>query len=456
MSERTKNIDNKSKKKNKKKTKVILRAILALLLLIALGVAGFVGYSTLKNGWGVKGMIKTAIGVENVPAEKLGTFQTLVLGVSDDISVRLTDTIMVLSYNPSTQRAFVVSIPRDTFIGSNKNNTSGYDKINAVYQSKGAEGTLEKVNKLLGLDIENYVVINNNALVKLVDEIGGVEFDVPQDMDYDDGYQDLHIHLKAGLQVLDGEQAEGLVRFRKNNNNTGYTAEWGNDDYGRMRTQREFLKAVAKQTLQIKNITKVGALVDILKENVETNIDWDEAKNYISYALDFDLEDIEMTAIPGTSKILGKLWFFLADDEGTKDLVEELIEEQDEGEEEEETAGSTTNTTNTTGSTSTSKTTTETNTSKNNNSNIKIELLNGTGESKALTEATEKLKDEGYNVYKTGKTSLTAITTIINKTNVDNDDVNAVKKLLGTGVISSSNSSDSSVDLTIILGKDYE
>ena len=65
-----------------------------------------------------------------------------------------------------------------------------------------------------------YVVISNNALVQLVDEIGGVEFDVPIDMNYDDSTQDLAIHLKKGVQKLNGEQAEGLVRFRKNNNGT--------------------------------------------------------------------------------------------------------------------------------------------------------------------------------------------------------------------------------------------
>ena len=163
-----------------------------------------------------------------------------------------------------------------------------------------AEKTLNAVNRITGLDIEYYIVVSNNALVELVDAIGGVEFDVPIDMDYDDSSQDLYIHLKKGVQRLNGQQAEWLVRFRKNNNGTSYPYEYGDNDIGRMRTQREFLKVVAKQMVQLKNITKIGNYVDIFKENVNTNIDdWNLIKDYIPYILSFNTDDIQTATIPG-------------------------------------------------------------------------------------------------------------------------------------------------------------
>ena len=164
---------------------------------------------------------------------------------------------MVCSYNPKTQRASMLSVPRDTFIGKNKSKATGYDKINSIYTNDGAEGTLSAVEKITGMDIPYYVVVNNDVVIELVNNIGGVYFDVPIDMNYDDKTQDLHIHLKSGYQKLDGDHAEQLLRFRHNNNGTSYPSEYGDNDYGRMKTQRDFMMAVAKQTLNIKNITNI-------------------------------------------------------------------------------------------------------------------------------------------------------------------------------------------------------
>ena len=452
-------------KMNKKKHPVlrgILKFFLIILLLIVLFVGGFIGYSTYKNGWGLKGVIKTAVGSTVKTPEELGEFRTLILGVSEDISTPLTDTIMVASYNPATQKATLLSIPRDTFVGTSKLRANSYDKINAIYQKDGAEGTLKKVNALTGLNLKYYVVISNNALVELVDEIGGVEFNVPIEMHYTSKRQGLYINLKKGKQKLNGEQAEGLVRFRKSNSNTTYPAEYGNDDFGRMRTQRDFIKAVAKQTLKAKNITKIGELVDIVKRNVKTNIkDWNQIKEYIPYAVEFDTDNIQSENIPGDSARIPAgtgLWFFLADETKTEKLVEELFknEKKDDSKENEEGNTTTTNSTSkstntTTNSTSSSTTSKETN----NKLKIEVEILNGSGDSDLLKKATNALKQEGYTVSKTGKTSTTQVTTIINKAKLAESITSNIKSTLGTGVISSSSTS-SKVDVTIILGKDYK
>src|SRR5699024_11040122 len=146
------------------------------------------------------------------------------LGIStDQTGVDLTDTIIVASYNPNTQKATLLSIPRDTYTGKNPSKATPSDKINELYSyTKGPEATLKLINEITGLNINHYAVIKTEALIKLVDAIGGVDFNVPIDMDYDDETQELHIHLKAGQQHLNSDQAEQLVRFRHNNDLTSY------------------------------------------------------------------------------------------------------------------------------------------------------------------------------------------------------------------------------------------
>ncbi len=446
--------ENKVKNKKTKKKNKVLRIFLIILLMIVLFIVGFVGYSAYKNGWGVKGMIQTAMGQDETKLADLDPLTVLIMGVSEDISSKLTDTIMIASYNPKTQKATLLSIPRDTFVGKNKNTATSYDKINALYQSS-PEKTLAAVNKITGLDIKYYVVISNNALVQLVDEIGGVEFDVPIDMNYDDSSQKLAIHLKKGKQKLNGEQAEGLVRFRKNNNGTSYPSEYGDNDLGRMRTQREFITEVAKQTLQLKNITKIGSFVDIIKENVTTNIkNWSTIKDYIAYAVDFSTENIRAESLPGEAGYYNKLSFFVYNKKETDKLVQELFEEQNGTSTEEENTNNTVTNTNQTNSSATN--TVVESSAKTDNSKIKIELLNGSGDKTLLNKVAKELRAEGYNVYKTGTTTTTSKTTIVNKTAVKSEIVEDIKDVLGVGNISSSVSSSSTVDVRIVIGKDYK
>lgn len=444
-------VNKKKKSKENRKKHVVIRVFLIIFILIILGICGFLGYSYYKNGWGVKGVLQTALGQDNEKLQDLDPFTVLILGVSDDIEVELTDTIIIASYNPKTQKATLVSIPRDTFVGKNKNNATSYDKINALYQ-KNVNKTLEAVNKLTGLQIEHYIVINNNALIELVDAIGGVEFDVPIDMKYDDTSQDLHINLKKGLQVLNGEEAEGLVRFRKNNNGTTYSSEYGDNDIGRMRTQRDFLKAVAKQTLKLKNITKIKNFMNIFKENVTTNItDWNTISAYIPYAVEFNTENIQMESLPGVSDKCNGLWFFVANTKETKTLISDLILEQNGLEEENMEDSTSIENTASSGENAIS--------SEGNNSaitsNIKIELLNGSGDSTILTKVTKLLKQKGYNVYKTGTTTVTSKTTIVSKTDLEDKELSKIKDILGVGNISTSKMTGQ-VDVTIVIGRDYK
>lgn len=445
--------DKRNPKKSKKKKKGgFFRIILKILLILIMIIIGFITYSTIKNGWGLQGILQTALGQDKETLKNLEPLTLLIMGVSKDIDVDLTDTIVIASYNPKSQKAVLMSIPRDTFIGKNKNKAVASEKINALYH-KSPQRTVDAVNNITGLNIEKYVVIDNKALIQLVDEIGGVEFDVPIDMEYDDVTQDLYIHLDKGYQKLDGEQAEQLVRFRKNNNGTTYSSSYGDNDVGRMRTQREFLKAVFEQTFKVKNITKIGGLIDIFKQNVKTNItNWDEIKDYIPYAINFSTDNLENVVLPGENKMLNKLWFFEYDKQETEKMVNELFlsNEEDEGQEEDESSenNSTTN--------MIQENESSTEIKKIDKKSVKIEILNGSNSSKKLTEVSNILKTKGYNISKTGTTTTTSKTTILNKAKVDDEFMEKLKDDLKIGIISnSSNGKKDDCDITIIIGKDY-
>ena len=307
---------------------------------------------------------------------------------------------------------------------------------------------LDAVNKLTGLDLKYYVIVKTEAFIKLVDAIGGVTFNVPIDMNYDDTSQDLHIHLKAGEQKLDGDKAEQLVRFRHNNDGTSYPTSYGNNDIGRMRTQREFMMAVIKQTAKVENITKLGEILNVAQENVITNIDFNVAKDYIPYVVEFSTDNLETAALPGTTpnwKQTNNVSIFVVDKPAAKELVQQMfygIEETEEG----TTEGNTTNATN-----STSKTTSN-NVSK---SDIKIEVLNGSGVSKNLQKAVDQLEGAGFKVSRTGSTNTTSKTIITDKKNTPTTMLNSMKKAIGTGEIKEGQSSSSKVNVVIIIGKDY-
>ena len=391
-------------KKNKittqRKKIYIIITLITLLLVLSTAV---LGVRLAKNGLSLKGLLMTGIGQDEADIENLDPFYCLVLGVSEDIGVELTDTIMLCAYYPGEQKVSMLSIPRDTFVGNSTTSADSFDKINALYQ-KSPEKTLEAVRNLTGIDVRNYVVISNNALRDVVDAIDGVYFDVPMDMNYDDTSQDLHIHLKKGYQLLDGDKAEQLVRFRHNNDGTTYPAEYGTQDIGRMRTQREFLKAAAKQILSGNNILKVDEIINVLFKNVTTNLTINDIIKYIPAATEFNTDNIQSEMLPGEADYIGILSFYIADEDKTNELISslfELSEEQIEANKEKfakesgkktvttNTTKKTTNTTTKTKNTNTTNTSNTTNTKKNKTGNTNATNTNNT------TPADNKPLDSG-------------------------------------------------------------
>ncbi len=321
---------NRKDARRKKKRKHLLGRLFLLLIIIVIVLAGIIGFKTIKNGGGKKGLVATLLGVDLSQKSELSQINVLVAGVSTDISTQFTDTLMFCQYNPSTQKASILSIPRDTFVGSSPNSAKAADKINAIYSRKGISTLEEKVSNIVGEQIDYYVVVKTNALIEMVDVLGGVWFEVPIDMVYDDPTQDLHINLKAGYQKLDGDKAEQLLRFRHSNpdgngKTTTYPAEYGTDDYGRMRTQREFMKATLKQAMSIKSIFKIKKIINCIMSNVETNIGEEIIKSYLPYAAEFEMTNIQLNQLPGTStNSYNSIWFFIHNKSKTQELMQNI------------------------------------------------------------------------------------------------------------------------------------
>ena len=369
---------------------------------------------------------------------KLEKMYCLLLGKSQE----LTDTIMLASYDPKTQEAALLSIPRDTFIGDNLNYASGWDKINSVYQIS-PDDLLEHVRNITGINVQYYLTVDTEALKALVDEIGGVYFDVPIDMHYTDRGQGLYIDLQAGYQLLDGDKAEQLVRFRHNSDGTTYPYEYGGEDLGRMRTQREFLSELLKQCIEKMDLNTILGFLDIAQQYVETNLNFNAIKDYIPYILEFNIDNLKTATLPGQSMQAGNgLWIYTVDETEAQDVINELF------------YGITPTTDSTDGNTIDDEGNVIDSTTDTLEEPIRVEVLNGSGSSSNLSEVIGELEASGFEVVQTGNTSTTSNTTIIDRNNASESALNILRQILDVENITTGESSESR-DITIIIGTDY-
>ena len=453
-----KDINKNTKKKKKKRSKFgkIIRRILLIILIILIIFAIWFTCKVIENGGGLKGFLAAAVGHNKETLKNLDRINVLVMGESGvGDGYKLADSIMVVSYNPKNQQAALLSIPRDTYVGSRDKETATQNyltsyKINAAYRNgTNIPETVQLVKNMLGIDLQYYLIVDTDAVIKLVDAMGGVTFNVPIDMEYDDETQNLHINLKAGEQLLNGEQAEQLLRFRHNNDMTSYPASYGDNDIGRMRTQREFIEVAMKQLLRVENIFKISDLVDIAFDNINTNLSIDTIKDYVPYIVEFNPSDLKTGTLPGQSEQCNGIWIYDYSKTETAKIVKTLFEDEEEITDEEvagaiteEQEGKQVNEIEQQGENEQTKI------------KAKIEILNGTGSTSTLKKAAEALKEAGFDVTKTGKSSTASRTTIINRTLKSENIVEDIKDALGVGT-SSNGEDNANVDFTIILGKDY-
>lgn len=424
----------------KKTFKVLLRILLVIVIILVIAVVALAGTYFFIN-WqkdvqdkesGDKNIIERLV----VPEKKEEPVVTcLFLGVNGN----LTDFIMLGQYNPNTREIALLSIPRDTNVGNN----SVDGKINSAYSSRGMDKLKKQVTEITGIEIDYHVLFKTKILRQVVDKIGGVTVDVPINMNYDDPYQNLYIHLKKGTQKLTGSQAEQFCRFRKNNNGSGYPG----GDVERTKAQQKFIKAFIAELLKVDNISKIPDIINIVLEGTKTNVTLDVAKEYIDDVIALKTDRITTNTLPGSARMgkspLGYMTsYYYYDAEKTKTMVDEMFHSSSI------TSGETTvsvTSSNVVGKDESGELT------------VRVELLNAGTTSNVINNLVDKLRKENFYVVKIGNydTSKKEASRIIDYGATSEDILHDL--MLVTGVTKTETSSEeTSVAYTIIVGPYYK
>ncbi len=241
-----------------------------------------------------------------------------------------TDVMFVAHFDSEKQMTNLVSLPRDTRVEiipavtsemkQKKRYYQSPTKLNAVHAFAGKEDgckmLVQQLESMLGIEIDHYVKVDLDAFRKIVDTIGGVEVNVPQDMYYKDPVQNLVINLKAGRQVLDGDKAEQLVRFRS----------YKMGDIARVEVQQQFLKAFAKKVTSSDTIIKnIPGYIEMLYSDVETDVTLSDALKYVNYVNMVDPNKIKMELLPGVPQDIDKTSYYIYNEEETKKMVDRIF-----------------------------------------------------------------------------------------------------------------------------------
>jgi len=304
--------------KNHKKLLIVLIVLAALVLLGLIGFAAFTVWAAApdveKTGLETHGdseqvivgdVLATPPAAEEEPSptatpapeatpvptsgRRSGVYTMLVVG--QDVAGMNTDTIMVGMFDTEAGKLNIVSIPRDLLV----NVSWSVKKVNSIYGMAGTEeGLVEGISNILGYKVDNYAVVNVYAVEQIIDAIGGVYFDVPMHMSWGDPTIGRSYDIPAGEQWLDGHNSMGVIRFRRNTDGSGYPT----GDIGRVETQQKFALALAKQMLKLGNIPSLSKIIDIVVDNLKTDL---TASNIAFFAQEFlklSGEDINFYTVP--------------------------------------------------------------------------------------------------------------------------------------------------------------
>lgn len=285
--------------------------------------------------------------IEEVAKEplKVDTVTGLLIGL--DAAGGLTDVLMVGNFNTATNEVKIVSVPRDLEIdfkdeqfksikediNSREQDAAGKDikklhvsycQVNELYNDLGktdeafydVETVIEEIT---GLEIDYIAVIDISGFREVVDTVGGVEFDVPQRMYYNDPAQDLHIDLQPGMQHLDGEHAMQLVRYR----------HYRLGDLQRIQVQQDFIVELYKKISNIRDFSKITELSTSIYSAFDSDFGLTVALDYAEYVFKLDVEDLlnseNMVTIPSWGELIDKDWHQYWDADEAREVVEELM-----------------------------------------------------------------------------------------------------------------------------------
>lgn len=247
---------------------------------------------------------------------KDGVYTFMIIGM-DKVAYN-TDTIMVGRMDTINHSVEIVNIPRDTYV----NVRTKIKKINSIYPyavTKGENGVKNLrrgIEKLVGFPIDSYAFVDIVAAAKIVDTVGGVDFDVPVNMHYDDPGQDLHIDIDKGMQHLDGEDFVKVMRFRN-------TYQQG--DLDRIKVQQDLLSALSDKLLSAGNIKNIDELLNIYDKYVETNLTKNNLYFYLQQFLLMDSESVHFQMMPNTPSMVDELSYVFINEEEWLKMVNDKL-----------------------------------------------------------------------------------------------------------------------------------
>lgn len=426
------------KRLNKKKRlmRTFLRAMLGTVIVCIVGGISLVGcynYFFKADGGSSPETDKKSWGKKEEKAPDIYK-NIAVFGVDKD-GYR-TDVTFVVNINSVTNKVKALSLPRDTKVKWSEEQkqslrdlgkyTVSTSKLNEMTAYGGIDNirlfTIDQIENMLGITIDNYVIVDIDAFKKIVDAVGGVDLYVPQDMYYTDRAGGLYINLQEGYQHLDGDQAEQLVRFRR----------YKNGDVDRIATQQIFLKAFSEKVLSPSIVTKIPELVKILFESITTDLSITELPQYYKYLTNFDKENISFFTLPGEGGYEGGVSYFFPDYDEIDAIVQEVFFDKTPAGEEAVTSDE--------AEVVIDKT-------------VSIAILNGSGITGAAAKEQERLMAEGYSVGEVGNFTRTDVeaTYVIAK---DETKGQQFKTYYPNAEITINPSL--TTDIQIIIGKDIE
>ncbi|MBR6258851.1 MAG: LCP family protein, partial [Oscillospiraceae bacterium] len=240
-----------------------------------------------------------------------GEYTFVVLGTDDGNGN--TDTIMVANFDTVNYKLNVVSIPRDTLV----NVSWPTKKVNSLYGVGGVERTVSGLGEIMGFEPDFYALVNLKAFEKLVDAVGGIYYNVPVNMNYEDPAQNLYIHIAKGYQTLMGSEAVKVMRFR-----SGYS----DADIGRIGTQQDFLKTAAEQIMANKDKINISTLAEIFINYVDTDLTKGNVVWFAKEFLKMDGENINFMTLPANywDSVYGASYVTIYVDEWV-DMVNEYL-----------------------------------------------------------------------------------------------------------------------------------
>jgi LCP family protein required for cell wall assembly len=328
----------------------------------------------------------------------------------------LSDTMLLLRFNPDTGKLVALSIPRDTRTWVQG---VGLSKLNAANAYGGPALAATAISELLGgVNIDRYIRINVQGLEKLIDALGGVRVYVPQDMDYKDDSQHLYINLKQGEQHLNGNQAMQFLRFRYDENG----------DIGRVQRQQMLMRAAMEQTLNPMTIARLPKILSVIQDHIDTNLSVEELVALVGFAAEIDRSDVEMLLLPGDFSAPGdyELSYWIPD----IDRIDTTIAQHFD----------------------LSLTALDEDVS----SYLNIAIQDSTGDSDAVQRVVNTLVEAGYNnVYVDSSWSEPLTTTRIIAQQGDVASGEAIRAALGLGEVLVESTGNLRSDITVQLGQDW-